>query len=401
MKSLTYAAFATSLLLPTGAGLALPVKTVPSNNLQGMVIKVWAGHDLSMDFIGSGEVVTNAVIGNPSIVLGGLGGTLCPRISTSEQECNNTGAPAIYLRQTKIDPQSSYLLPSADGKTSLILTTSGPKGIKNYILTILPARGNPEYAGLEIKSPVVLESPQILPPALPRRVPIVQVPEPTSDTANAPQWQAKTPSPASQANNAPSFVTPAVTGVTPPVDSQQVTPNQNTVTSTPIVIATPQSVPKGSSSVPAERPSQNALSPYNPPLSDNSFTSASQQQTLTNPNPTSIKPSNNLLTSSGTNVNGVKIPLRTTLSPTVASNIISSSANNSIEEANALVRGLVIARQKGQINHGTTTWKEVQSVVRLLRRGDTKQKAAQEVGISPQLIDQLIIWGQRSTVANS
>ena len=59
------------------------------------------------------------------------------------------------------------------------------------------------------------------------------------------------------------------------------------------------------------------------------------------------------------------------------------------------------ARQKGQINHGTTTWKKVQSVVRLLRRGDTKQQATKEVGISLQLIDRLITWGQRSNVASN
>ncbi len=63
------------------------------------------------------------------------------------------------------------------------------------------------------------------------------------------------------------------------------------------------------------------------------------------------------------------------------------------------MRGLVIARQKGQINPKTATWKKVQSVVRLLRRGDTKQEAATKVKISSQLIEQLLEWGQGSSLA--
>ena len=42
-----------------------------------------------------------------------------------------------------------------------------------------------------------------------------------------------------------------------------------------------------------------------------------------------------------------------------------------VGQANALVRGLVVARQKGQINQRTKVWKQVQSVVLLLRRGAT------------------------------
>lgn len=402
MKSLTYLAFATTLLLPTGAVLALPVKTVPSNNLQGMVIKVWAGYDLSMDFVGSGEVVTNAVIGNPSIVLGGLGGTLCPRISTSEQECNNTGAPAIYLRQTKIDPQSSYLLSSKDGKTSLILTTNGPEGIKNYVLTIVPARGNPEYAGLEIQSPVVQEPPPVLPPPPVRQpLPIVQAPSQPTDIANTPQWQAQPPTTVSQANSAPSVVSlpPAATGANPPIDAQQVTPipSPNIVTPTDVVTVTPKTtpVPKRAESITTERPSQNAIAPDEQPTPDESaLTSAQQEQTVKNP--TSAKPSNNSSTQGETHPNNVKTPTRTTQLPTINTNELANSSN-SIEQATAIVAGLQQARQKGQINYGTTTWKEVQSVVKLLRRGKLKQEAAQEVGVPLKLIDQLLVWGSSST----
>ena len=197
---------------------------------------------------------------------------------------------------------------------------------------------------------------------------------------------------------------PAATTTNSSVTKQQVaaTVNQNSVAPTSKVTATPKTVPVPKT-IPSttERPSQNEITADKQPLSDGSFTPVRQERKVTNPRPTASKPANNSSRPGGTNANKVKMSTRTTLSPTSANNAISNSSNNSIAQANALVRGLVAARQKGQINHGTTTWKEVQSVVRLLRRGDTKQQASKEVGISLQLIDRLITWGQRSNVASN
>lgn len=396
MKILTAISLALGLTLPNGAVLALPVKTVFTNNLQGMVIKVWAGHDLSMDFIGSGETVTNAVIGNPAIVLGGLGGTLCPQISAPEQECRNTGAPAIYLRQTKIDPQSSYLLPSADGKTSLILTTTGPEGVKNYVLTIVPARGAPEYAGLDISSPM-----QTVKPVFPsQNLPVVQAPNQVPEPSITSQWQAQIPAPASQSNNI-SSPPPQVSSTIQPVNL----PNQNPNTSALNVDTLPTAT-----STPEATPSHNAIAPQEKRANPNAI--AYQEETISNHSFAPVKPEQKPATSttnSASNNSSAEIPKRT-VTPFAANNR-NDAANvsstpitqsvTSITQANAIVRGLAVARQKGQINVGTTTWNQVQSVVRLMRRGNTEQESAKAVGVSLQLINQLIVWGQRPTVATT
>lgn len=382
MKSLTVTTLALSLLLPNSAVLALPVKTVSSDRLQGMVVKVWAGHDLSMDFIGSGEVVTNAVLGNPSIVLGGLGGTLCPQISATEQECNNTGAPAIYLRQTKIDPQGSYLLPSADGKTSLILTTTGPEGVKNYVLTIVPARGAPEYAGLAISSPM-----QTVEPVLPsQNLPVVQVPNQVSEPSITPQWQAQVPAPASQSNNIVS-PPPQVSSTIQPVNPPQVerSPNQNSNTSAPNVDTTPTAT-----STPEVAPANNAMV-----AKQTAAGIAPQEETTSNDSFAPVKPEQKPATSTTNSASNNRNDAANVSSTPILQSV------NSITQANAIVRGLAVARQKGQINVGTTTWNQVQSVVRLMRRGNTQQESAKAVGVSLQLINQLIVWGQRPTVATT
>lgn len=399
MKSLTSLTLALSFLLPTSAVLALPVKKVPINKLQGMVVKVWAGYDLSMDFLGSGEVVTNAVIGNPSIVLGGLGGTLCPRISTSGKECNNTGAPAIYLRQTKIDPQSSYLLPSADGKTSLILTTSGPEGTKNYVLTILPARGNPEYAGLEIKSPIEQKPRQTLPLTPPSpNLPIVQAPS-QSNAIGQSQWQAQAPnSENSQLNN--NNTVSFYPTVNPKVSSAPTqAPLHNTVPPSPVTNSTPK---PGSSGEAASSFDNNHLRQHSIIYKPHPISNLTRQQQkvihteiTTNQKLERATPPSQITNNEASSA----ARSRAIAKPIVSRTTEERKSSGSIEQANALVRGLVVARQQGQINHGTTTWKKVQSVVRLMRRGDTKQEAATKVKVSVQLIDRLLEWGSGSTVA--
>ena len=69
----------------------------------------------------------------------------------------------------------------------------------------------------------------------------------------------------------------------------------------------------------------------------------------------------------------------------------------SIDDANAVMRGLVKARTNGQINPHTRVWRKTQDAVYLLRRGKTREQAAQRSGVSPQVLDQLVKWGQRES----
>lgn len=359
-------------LISTPSALALSAKTISSEQAQGttgiVTLEVAPGYGLNINLIPTGEVVKKAWIDDPSQIVLSFDGNLCQ--PSDDSECNNEGATVIHLRQIK--PIAFPNLPrSPGGGTLLTLITEGNEGRKIYQFKVVPTKSQPKYTVLSI-SPEVEQPTQVIPPALPgRSLPIVQAPEPTSDTVNAPQWQAQTPVTANSANNTPTVVSlpPASKSPLQAVDSQQVTPtpNQNPTTPTDEVTAIPEAiaVPKVTPSVAPTRPSANEI--------------ASDKQ----PSP---------------NADKMETSTRTTPPPTSANNI--DSDNNSITQANALVRGLTIARQKGQINFETTTWKKVQSVVRLLRRGATPQSAAQEVEISLQLINQLLAWGQGSTVAN-
>jgi len=58
-----------------------------------------------------------------------------------------------------------------------------------------------------------------------------------------------------------------------------------------------------------------------------------------------------------------------------------------------LVRGLGIARSKGQIGYQTTLWRKVQDVIFLLRRGVPRYEAARRAGVNRSVVDQLLKWG--------
>ncbi len=66
-----------------------------------------------------------------------------------------------------------------------------------------------------------------------------------------------------------------------------------------------------------------------------------------------------------------------------------------IKDANAMAFGLVVAKHEGQIKPHTSTWRKSQDAISLLRRGKTRQEAAQRAGIPMPLLTQLIEWGQK------
>lgn len=70
------------------------------------------------------------------------------------------------------------------------------------------------------------------------------------------------------------------------------------------------------------------------------------------------------------------------------------SSNRSIYEANNLAYGLVIANSKKQITYGTQMYRKVQTAIRLLRRGDSLEVAAQKASVPMSVIAQLQAWGE-------
>ncbi|MFQ4145850.1 hypothetical protein [Chlorogloeopsis sp. ULAP02] len=69
-------------------------------------------------------------------------------------------------------------------------------------------------------------------------------------------------------------------------------------------------------------------------------------------------------------------------------------SQESISDANAVVRGLVVARREGKIKPHTRTWRQTQDAIILLRRGKTRQEAATRAKVPMSLLTQLIEWGQ-------
>lgn len=67
----------------------------------------------------------------------------------------------------------------------------------------------------------------------------------------------------------------------------------------------------------------------------------------------------------------------------------------SIQIANDIAYGLIIAQDKGQIKYGTKTYRKVQTAIHLLRRGAGLDGASRRSGVPRSLLDQLMQWGQQ------
>ncbi|MGF1601857.1 MAG: hypothetical protein ACFCU8_07520 [Thermosynechococcaceae cyanobacterium] len=73
----------------------------------------------------------------------------------------------------------------------------------------------------------------------------------------------------------------------------------------------------------------------------------------------------------------------------------SSVSGQSLSEANAIMRGLVVARNAGKIVPDGPTWRKTQDAVRLLRRGYSRSEAAQRSGVPLSKLDTLVAIGSR------
>jgi len=77
-----------------------------------------------------------------------------------------------------------------------------------------------------------------------------------------------------------------------------------------------------------------------------------------------------------------------------SSGLIDSKTEELIGYANDICAGLLIAADKGQINHGTTNYRRVQTAIALLRQGEDMENAARRAQVSLDTLQQLIKWGE-------
>ncbi|MDJ0729150.1 MAG: hypothetical protein QNJ33_04075 [Crocosphaera sp.] len=67
----------------------------------------------------------------------------------------------------------------------------------------------------------------------------------------------------------------------------------------------------------------------------------------------------------------------------------------SIQIANDIAYGLVVAHDKKQIRYGTRMYRKVQTAINLLRRGAGLDGASRRSGVPRSVLDQLMTWGQQ------
>jgi hypothetical protein len=70
------------------------------------------------------------------------------------------------------------------------------------------------------------------------------------------------------------------------------------------------------------------------------------------------------------------------------------TGNKSVADANAAVRGLIVANREGSIRRGSTSWYKVQTAVILLRRGKTREASARLAGLDLAAFEKVISLGQ-------
>jgi hypothetical protein len=80
---------------------------------------------------------------------------------------------------------------------------------------------------------------------------------------------------------------------------------------------------------------------------------------------------------------------------------LSQSRQKLIQDANALARGLSIAKRQGLIAQNAHDWDNIQSVISLLRRGVSREAAARRVNMPLSAVNQLIDLGQTTQVSPS
>jgi hypothetical protein len=81
-------------------------------------------------------------------------------------------------------------------------------------------------------------------------------------------------------------------------------------------------------------------------------------------------------------------------SPNPVTQLPEMDLDNSVKLANDLVYGLGVAAQKKQINYGTQMYRKINSVIAMVRRGKTVEKAASVAGVPMSTISQVRAWGQ-------
>ncbi|HEY9825951.1 MAG TPA: hypothetical protein V6D19_10915 [Stenomitos sp.] len=241
------------------------------------------------------------------------------------------GASVVHLRRIKA--QELPLMTSQDGSTLLTVITQSDRGRKLYQIRVVPVDGKPDYFAVNI-GPGTAGKPKAF-AQLPVAAKPVQSPLPP-----APPISQKIPT------------------VTPPAAPS---------------IAPPAAV----ASAVVTKPSRRSKVTF---------------QAIAGISPSkSVAKSEELITS--TNIS--PLPARSKPLPRrmVVPKPQLSGRQQSLTDANALVRGLVVAHRMGEVNRGSLNWYRLQSAVAWMRRGKSRADAARLVRLNLSLVERVIALG--------
>ena len=74
--------------------------------------------------------------------------------------------------------------------------------------------------------------------------------------------------------------------------------------------------------------------------------------------------------------------------------VVAQDVPNNHVVANSMMNGLVVARTKKQIGYNSPMWRKVNSLVRLIRRGDDLKPSLQQTRVPESVASQLLKWGE-------
>lgn len=414
MKSLSFLPLAFSLLLPSSV-LALPSRTIFAEQAQGFSgsginLEVPPGYGLTLNFIETGEVVKQAWIGDPSRFVFSSNGNLCPQ-GLQDSNCTNTGATVIFLRQIK-PVDFPGLVSSSDGGTQLTLITEGSEGQKQYSFGLSAVSiGKPKYTTLIIKPD---EQKFVPSPILPSR----QIPTPTAPPSVLDQLPTVTSSVQQRQTALAQNYTSNVGTATTIRQRSPVLPKKQLEQplSIPIPVPSPSlsrenttqtnripEVPKRRSRALKQKrisrstnlPTRSAQQRVATPKRRSSSLTIHQQPKVVHGSPLAVKPQSRAAKLKKVPVSPTRVRLQRN-SVAVDSPAVRAKKNlqQSIDDANAIAFGLRTANENGQIKTHTRVYRRVQSAIRLLRGGWSREEAAQIAKVSPATLTQLIRWGQ-------
>lgn len=338
-------------------------------------VNVHPGYGVNLDFSQLERGISQAWLDDVSRLVISADGDLCGVTQECDREAKNS---ILHLKQ--INPISFPELPkSADGGTLLTVIAENSHTRNLFQFKVIPKSGVPQTCTTLRFKP----NPPPLPlPIIARDTPTRSTTKPIA-TENTSTPAPATPSTASTEQNRVTANTSKEESAIPPSTNKEET--NGTITSSD---RDPEPIPKTQPNT--------VLDPKLNPTTEPTTAKEKESEATTE---ATTAPEEQLSPAAESTAQKEPETLEATSNQKESAAISSNVANPTKEKdnitlANDLSYGLLVAGHKKQINYGTTTYKQVQNVIRTLRQGKTLEIALKQTKLQSRLIQQLLEWGQ-------